>query len=162
MKTEDSMSTETPDFPEALLSDVRRAIYESFSEHGTGPAPTDLCRRFNLPPQTLDRLLRYLAEEKSALVLMPGSSYVWMAEPFSAVPTHFPVRSGDRQWFGNCVWDALAILALLRRDGTVETLSPVDGEPLSFEVAEGTLAPVDACIHFAVPARDWWRDIGFT
>lgn len=156
------MSNAVPDFPETLLADVRLAIYQGFAEHGRAPKPSDLCRRFELPPRILDRLVRFLAEERSALVLMPGSSYIWMAEPFSAVPTHFPVQSGARTWFGNCIWDALAILALLRRDGTVETLSPLDAEPLCFTVTGGVLAPIDALIHFAVPARDWWRDIGFT
>lgn len=145
-----------------LRRDIRLAIYDAFVTYGTAPPPTDLCRRFGLSPHELDQLVRHLADEASALVLMPGSSYVWMAEPFSAVPTHFPVRSGAQQWFGNCIWDALAILALLGRDGTVDTLSPVDGVPLRFAVEDGALLPLDAHIHFAVPARDWWRSIGFT
>ena len=97
---------------------------------------------------------------------MPGSSYLWMAEPFSAVPTFFPVRSrepgDDRRWFGNCVWDALAILALLKLDGVVETESPTDRETLRFEVTDGALATTGAVIHFAVKASDWWQSIGFT
>ena len=147
---------------ETLGREVRLAIYQAFAEQGRGPAPGELCRRFGLAPRELDRVIRHLAEAQSALVLMPDSSYVWMAEPFSAVPTHFPVRSGERQWYGNCIWDALAILALLELEGQVETLSPLDGEPLRFEVEAGELRPIDARIHFAVPARDWWRSIGFT
>jgi hypothetical protein len=37
-----------------------------------------------------------------------------MANPFSAVPTPFLVRSGDRSWYGNCIWDALGIPAMLQ------------------------------------------------
>ncbi|MCG8459663.1 MAG: alkylmercury lyase family protein [Holophagales bacterium] len=156
------MSTEATPYDENLLREVRLAIYRSFAEHGQGPAPSELCRGFGLTPRELDRLVRHLADERSALVLMPDSAYVWMAEPFSAVPTHFPVRSGARRWFGNCIWDALAILALLELDGEVETFSPVDGTPLCFRVESGHLQPIEASIHFAVPARDWWRSIGFT
>jgi hypothetical protein len=150
------------EWPVELVRSVRLAVYEGFVARGSAPPPAELCRRFGLPPQDLDALLRHLEQEHDALVLMPGSSYVWMAEPFSAVPTHFPVRSGDRTWFGNCIWDALAILALLGRDGTVETLSPLEAEPLRFEVRGGRLQRVPAVIHFAVAARDWWRRIGYT
>ena len=55
---------------------------------------------------------------------MPGSPYIWMAEPFSAVRASFLVRSGRGEWWDSCVWDALAILALLDLDGVVSTACP--------------------------------------
>jgi hypothetical protein len=77
-----------------------------------------------------------------------------MAEPFSAVPTAFAVRAGDRRWWANCAWDALAIPPLVGVDAVVETACPDCGEALTDRG--------DAVAHFAVPARDWWRSIGFT
>lgn len=144
-----------------LTREIRLHIYRSFVESGQGPTPGDLARGFGLTPGQLEGVLRQLSRE-SAIVLLPDSPYLWMAEPFSAVPTLFPVASGDRRWFGNCIWDALAILALVEADGHVETLSPVDGQPLRFEVRDGALQPVEALIHFAVPANEWWKSIGFT
>jgi hypothetical protein len=144
-----------------LTRAARLEIYRAFVETGRAPSLLDLSRALGLAPSGVEAILERLQDE-AAIVLVPGSPYLWMAEPFSAVPTAFPVMSGERTWFGNCIWDALAILALVERPGRVETLSPVDGEPLRFEVREGRLQPVEAVIHFAVPARDWWRSIGFT
>ena len=149
------------------LRELRLAIYRTFIESGVAPSPAELSARFDLTPDALDRALVELAEEHSALVLMPGSPYLWMAEPFSAVPTHFPVTAGGVTYYGNCIWDALAILALLDKYGEVEegavvVDSPIDGQRLYFAVRAGTLQPVDAQIHFAVAAKDWWRSIGFT
>jgi len=62
-----------------------------------------------------------------------------MAEPFSAVPTSFLVRSGTRQWWGNCIWDALAILALVGTDGSVFTACPHSGQPLVVSATKGGL-----------------------
>ena len=42
-----------------------------------------------------------------AIVLDAESRDVWMAHPFSAVPTEYRVEIGERSWFANCVWDAL-------------------------------------------------------
>jgi hypothetical protein len=116
---------------------------------------------FGLTPAQVEQAL-YRLQTADALVLIPGSPYIWMAEPFSAVPTSFLVRSGGRQWWGNCIWDALAILALLRLDGTVSTACPSSGQALLVTVADGALVDSQGVVHFAVPARDWWRDIGFT
>ncbi len=151
------------DDSDAVVRRVRLHIYRSFVEKSRASTPLELSAAFGLSPEAVGRILRYLESEVSAIVLLPDSPYIWMAEPFSAVPTLFPVKSGDREWFGNCIWDALAILALLERDGEIETLSPLDGKPLRFVVREGSLEPPsEAVIHFAVPASEWWKSIGFT
>src|SRR5262249_45916688 len=106
--------------------------------------------------------LRHLQAEADALVLLPGSPYIWMAEPFSAVPTPFLVRSGPRQWWGNCIWDALAILALVGTAGPWPPASPNSGHPLLVSGTKARLEEVEGFVQFAVPAREWWRDMGFT
>ena len=83
-----------------------------------------------------------------------------MAHPFSAVATDFLVIIGDRQWYANCVWDGLSILALLG-DGTLETHSPATGELIRFTVTDGEVLG-EGLVHFLVPARRFWVDIGFT
>jgi len=115
-----------------------------------------------LSPMVVEAALLRLGGTEGALVLLPGSPYIWMAEPFSAVPTSYAVQAGRQRWWGNCIWDALAILALVKRDGTVSTLCPDCGEALTVAVAAGAPAPADLVAHFAVPARDWWRSIGYT
>ena len=143
-------------------SEIRLWIYQHFVDTGRAPSPVEIAAHFQLTPADVEHRLRRLQEEADALVLLPGSSYIWMAEPFSAVPTPFHVRSGARQWWGNCIWDALAILALIGTDGSVSTACPHSGQPLLLSVTKGRLADAQGIVHFAVPARDWWRDIGFT
>jgi hypothetical protein len=85
-----------------------------------------------------------------------------MANPFSAVPTPFRVLADDgRSWWGNCIWDALGILAMLAVDGIVDTTCPDCGEPLQLRIERERLEPVEAVVHFAVPAARWWDNIGF-
>ena len=145
-----------------LEADVRLWIYERTVETGSLPGPLEIGTEFGLSPTDVDGTIRSLQDDHDALVLLPGSSLIWMAEPFSAVPTAFEVRAGDDRWWGNCIWDGLAILSLLGRDGTVETRCPGSGAPLSVTIADGGLGPSDHVVHFAVAARDWWRSIGFT
>lgn len=83
-----------------------------------------------------------------------------MAHPFSAVATDFLVTIGDRQWYANCVWDGLAILALLG-EGILETHSPATGESIQFRVSGGKVLG-EALVHFLVPARRFWANIVFT
>jgi hypothetical protein len=83
-----------------------------------------------------------------------------MAHPFAGVPTDFRVNIGGREWFANCAWDGLAILALLG-NGTLETHSPAGGESLRFEAAAGVVHG-QGIIHFLVPPRRFWDDIEFT
>lgn len=146
-----------------LAPEVRLHVYRHFAQTGRAPSPVEIARSFQLTPSQAERILRWLASEADALVLLPGSAYIWMAEPFSAVPTSFLVGSGERRWWGNCIWDALAILALLQVDGWVRTACPDCGADLRLDVAgDGRLVGGDGVVHFAVAVRDWWRSIGFT
>lgn len=141
---------------------VRLQVYRHFLTTGNAPTPVDLAARFDISPADAEDALRRLARDADALVLLPDSAYIWMAEPFSALPTSFVVRAGERSWFGNCIWDALAILALVGVDGRVTTACPISGQSLELEARSGQLQPTRAVAHFAVPASDWWRSIGFT
>lgn len=141
---------------------VRLWIYRHAIDTGSLPGPLDIAEAFVRPLGEVEASLRRLAGEADALVLLPGSSSIWMAEPFSAVPTSFRVRAGNRRWWGNCIWDGLAILAVLALDGAVETACPNSGSPLRVTVERGALSDAPGVVHFAVPAAEWWRDIGFT
>ena len=143
-------------------SEIRLWIYQHFVDTGRAPGLVEIAAHFRLTPDQVEHILHRLQREADALVLIPGSPYIWMAEPFSALPTSFLVRSGTRQWWGNCIWDALAILALLGLDGSVVTACPHSGQPLLLTVTKGALVEAAGVAHFAVSARDWWRDIGFT
>ncbi len=70
------------------------------------------------------------------------------------------VHDGDREWWANCAWDALAIPLLVGTDARIESEWLDDGTPLCLEVRAGALTGAgDGAIHFARPARFWWDDI---
>ncbi len=148
---------------QALDLDLRLWIYRHFAEHGSAPSALDIAESFSIEPLEADDSLVRLAQQHDALVLVPGTTSIWMAEPFSAVPTWFRVRGADgRRWWGNCIWDGLGILGLLGVDGSVETRCPDRGSPLGVQIQNGGLQDAAGVVHFAVPAAKWWRDIGFT
>ena len=97
------------------------------------------------------------------LVLRPGTRDVLMAAPLSAVSTPHVVRLPDgRSRYGNCIWDALGVLAMLGSDGVVDSTCADCDASLELRVHNGTLDASDAVVHFAVPAARWWEDIVFT
>ena len=85
-----------------------------------------------------------------------------MANPISAVPTPFLVRAGDRSWYGNCIWDAMGISAMLQQDAVIETSCGCCGTAMQVTVVNGSLGEAPGIARFAVPAARWWDDIVFT
>jgi DNA-binding transcriptional MocR family regulator len=140
---------------------VRLQIYERFVREGRPPSADETAEALGASAVEVEAAYRRLGDEH-AIVLAPGTLDVWMANPLSAVPTPFRVEAGSRFFWANCIWDALGILPMLRSDGLVRTSCPDCQEPMSLEVREGALAPAEGMIHFAVPAGQWWNDIGFT
>ena len=146
---------------ETLDRDVRLAIMRGFVEDGRPPAPDELARSLDVAQIDAEAALRRLAEAHP-IVLAPGTPYVWMANPFSAIPTSYRVHSGGRRWFGNCIWDALGILAAVGVDGRISTTCPDCGEPLELRTEGERISGDEAIVHYALPAARWWEDIGST
>lgn len=142
--------------------DVRRAVYFHVVARGRPPAVAEVAALLDRDPGDVAGAYRRL-HDAHALVLFPGTLDVWMANPFCFAPTPHRVTAGGRTWTGTCAWDALGIPGALHGDGAVATECACCGEPLELEVAGGELARGrDLLVHFVVPARRWWDDIGFT
>ena len=141
---------------------IRTHVYTSFVRDGTASAPAETAAELGLAePEVADAYRRL--HDAHALVLEPDSTRIWMLNPFSAVETPHRVEADGRSWFANCAWDALGIPAALHGDGEIESACPDCGEPLELEVAGGELVRgAELLVHFVVPARHWWDDIGFT
>jgi hypothetical protein len=148
------------DDPAGLDRAVRLSIFRRTADAGRAPAPEEVAAALDLPVEAVHASLRRLAEGR-VVVLSPSSLTLWMAHPFSAVPTDFTVSARGRTYFGNCIWDALGILALLESDGVVGTSCGDCAAPMRLEVRGGAVHG-DGVVHFAVPARQWWVNIGFT
>jgi hypothetical protein len=140
--------------------DVRLFIYRWFASHGSAPTVAETAAELSAPAADIVPAFERL-EQGHVIVLSPGTSNIWMANPFCAVPTAFRVTTDAGSWWGTCAWDALGIPAMLGTDGVVATSCADCGEAMEMRVAGGTLV-ADGVAHFAVPARDWWVNIGYT
>jgi hypothetical protein len=131
-------------------STLRLRIYEEIVRTGDAPSVAVLASQFGVAVKDVGAALRRM-HDAHILVLQP-SGEVLMANPFSAVPTPFVNEVGDRRWSGNCIWDALGILATLHADGRVLTSCAGCGDALALEVIDGVVSG-DGIIHFALPTR---------
>ena len=104
--------------------------------------------------------LQRLADAHVLVLGRDGS--IRMAMPWSAVPTPFHVRSGPYSAYGNCIWDALGILAMKHADGVVEAACACCGESMPVHIVDAELQEHTGVVHYAIPARHWWDDIVFT
>ncbi len=141
---------------------IRNHVYSSFVRDGRAQEPHAVAAALGLAEDEVAAAYRRL-HDGHALVLEPGSTTIRMLNPFSAVETPHRVEAGGRSWFANCAWDALGILGALHGDGRVTSSCPDCGDALELVVEQGELRRgADLLVHFVVPARRWWDDIGFT
>lgn len=142
--------------------EVRVDIYRSFVETGRPPMPGDVAVERGVPLEEVEAAIHQLARD-DVIALIPGTSFVWLAHPFSAAAAPFRVTAGERSWDAICIWDALGILALVGSDGRVDTRCPDCGDPLAVEVRDGDMVAPDGYLaHYGVPANRWYEDVGYT
>ena len=146
---------------DALLRDVRLYVYRQFIDTSTAPTAADVAEALSLDTADAQDALRALADARM-IVLRPGTTTIWMAMPFSNAQTPFTVISGGRAYYANCAWDAFGIAALLGEDARVFTTCADCGGALERKIARGALVETRGVVHFALPPRRWWDDIGFT
>ena len=140
---------------------IRNLTYARFVALGRAPTPEEVAVGGGPSQAEILASWRRLHDEH-ALVLDPSGDEIWMANPFSGVPTPYRVHADGRWWFANCAWDAFGICAALHVDGRIETARPDCGEGLAVE--DRYLQPDDASLlfHCLVAAARWWDDIVFT
>lgn len=128
---------------------------ERFAALMRAPTHEELAEAWGVDVPEARERLRELHEQR--MLVLGDDGEIWMANPFSAVPTDYVATVNGRRHFGNCVWDGLGIVAMLGGVGRLEK-----GD-LRVECAiRRVSAPRDYVVHFLVPARHWWDDIGFT
>ena len=139
---------------------VRLFVYRHFIDTSRAPDLPAIARQLGAGENEIADALRRLAD-RHAIVLAPASLTIWMAHPFSAVPTPYPVDAGGRTYWANCAWDAAGILSLLGADGETHTLCADCGQPVRFGVQDGAILG-DGVVHYAVPPRRFWENIAYT
>ena len=140
---------------------VRLEIYERFVANEAPPAVGEVAAALDISEDEAAAAYRRLHEGR-VIVLMPGMPSIWMANPLSAIPTAFRVSTPRGEYWGNCIWDALGVVAMLGGDGSVETRCADCDKPMHVRVSGSRMVDGDGLAHFAVPAAHWWDDIGFT
>ena len=139
---------------------IRHAIYKTFAEGGI-PRTTTLCKQLRLQEPELRAAMDRL-HNSHAIVLEPRTREPWMALPFSSVPTAFSVEGGGRSWFANCAWDAFGIPILAGVDAVIHTTCPDCDGQIVYRIEERRIVDAHGVVHFAVPAKQWWDNIGYT
>jgi len=144
-----------------LQKAVRLFIYSQMVDTSAAPSVADTAKALSRPVNEIAHAYQALAD-KRMLVLRPGSTTVWMAMPFSNIQTAFTVISGGRAYYANCAWDAFGIAAILKADARIFTTCADCGGALERKIAGGELTESRGVVHFAIPAKRWWDDVGFT
>lgn len=142
---------------------VREAIVASIRNRGAVPTIAQVASDMGADEPSVrasfDRMI-------AAHVFIPqrDSSEILSYNPFSAEKTDFRVRSGGREWWALCGWDALGIPAALGVAGRVESFCTDCGEPVVIDVdRDGTPSSNGgAVLHVGVRALDFWNDIYHT
>ena len=143
--------------------DVRSTIAESIRDRGAVPSLAEVAARMAATETTVGDAFGRLAAAR-VMILRPGTTELLSFNPFAAGPTDFRVRSADRDWWGLCAWDAFGIPAALGSDGVVQAACADGcGVPLEVRLAGDAVGALDGVVMgFALPAREWWKDIIFT
>lgn len=124
------------------------------------PSREQLVGNLKCDAETINASLRNLSDAHM-IVLQPESGEVLMANPFSAIPTPFLVSIGDREWFGNCIWDSMGIAAMLHESAVLRSSCGCCGYAMMLRIPDGCMASDERVVHFAIPAARWWDDIVF-
>jgi hypothetical protein len=140
---------------------VRGFIYNFTMERGYPPKLADAAEEFSVPLDEILASFRRLAAAR-IIVQQRDSGEILMANPFSAVPTPFLVKLDNYDCFANCIWDALGIPAMMKKDAGIQTSCADCGTAFEIRIVENTVLGEPGLLHFAIPARRWWEDIVFT
>lgn len=140
---------------------VRRFVYDVTIRRGYPPTIAETSAALRTADEDIRTSFERLAAGR-VLVLQGDTGEILMANPFSAISTPFLVELADYTCYGNCIWDALGIPAMLRKDARIKTSCGDCGTALEVKITKGLLQTGEGVIHFAIPALHWWDNIVFT
>ena len=136
-------------------------VFSTAAATGRVPQPPEIAGALGRAPEEVREALKTLAAGK-VLILAPNDGNIWAANPFCAVPSGFRVSAAGKTYWGICIWDALGIPAALGQDAVIDAPCGDCGDPMRLEVRGSKLVRSEGVVHFAVPAHNWWDNVGFT
>lgn len=144
-----------------LAHRTRMYVFGEAAATGRVPRKAEIAQALAVPIEETNAALRELAAGR-VLLLAPNDGEIWAAAPFCAVKSGFKVEALGRTYWGICIWDALGVAAALDADATITTPCGDCGDLLTLEVRSRRLVRSEGVVHFGVPARAWWDNMGFT
>ena len=146
--------------PATIDATLRLSVYRHFIRHGQAPIVTELAKSMKATLRETRAALARLSQSHAFMLQENGE--LWRAAPFSAVPTAFPVRVGKKSFYGNCIWDALGIPAMLSQNAEIDATCGCCNLAMPLHVKNGKLKEKIGVVHFAIPASRWYEDVVFT
>ena len=151
----------SPDI-DVLAQDVRRFLFHCAADTAAVPQAPEIAKALDQPEPLIRAALHQLAAGR-VLILAPNDGTIWAANPFCAVASGFRVEASDKRYWAICAWDALGIAAALHSDAVITAPCGDCSDLVTIEIRDGVLqGGGTAVVHFAIPARHWWDNIGFT
>jgi hypothetical protein len=136
-------------------------IYRFFAEKCRAPSCAELAGVLDSDEEAVLVTFHKL-HDRHMLFLQPGTDCIRMANPFSAVPTQFKVKSGLREWWANCAWDSLGIATALQVDVQIQSTYPDHQDTVNLQVKNGTVDGRGHVVYFPLPCSHWYDDLVFT
>ncbi|MEM7283327.1 MAG: alkylmercury lyase family protein [Pseudomonadota bacterium] len=133
-------------------------IIDTFLKRGYAPTVDELAGRFVVERSHVCDGLKRL-QDYHGVVLHPDSLEIWVAHPFSTVPTGFLVTSGDREWWGNCAWCSLGLAALAKQPVIIKTSPGYDRPPVELLITNDQLQNDQFVVHFPIPMAQAWDNV---
>jgi len=148
-----------------LQQRVRHGIYAAWIASGTPPTVEQQAAALGAPAEDIRDARRALAEAHALVI--DESAEIRIAHPLSAAPTGFAVAAAGKTFHGNCIWDSLAIPAMLKADARISASCGDCQEPMEVVVEDGELVGSELAsdarvMHVALPAAQWWEDVVYT
>ena len=153
--------TQTPSNVDSLAQDVRIYLFRESAATARVPQALEISHALGRKESEVRTALHELAAAK-VLILAPNGTSIWAANPFCAVPSGFRVVTANKKFWGICIWDALGIAAALDSDAVITAPCGDCGEEMTMELRDRKLVQSEGVVHFAIPAHQWWDNIGFT
>jgi hypothetical protein len=140
---------------------LRHFIYDRILRDALVPTSADIAERFGTSPSEARRAIADLKLGKTVLP-HPTTGEIWMAGPFSSVPTAYVVEREGRRWWANCIWDLFGVAVLVGQRVRLLGSCTDSGEPFVADIDPTGGISSDWVAHLLLPARRWYEDVGFT
>jgi hypothetical protein len=141
---------------------IRIFIYETLVASGHAPTSGEIGAHFGVPASEVRARLAALKVGKTVLV-HPRSGEIWMAGPFAASKSAYELTDGATTWWANCAWDMFGVAMIVGRRLVARTACGDCGVEMFVDCDPHQPPPAsESVVHFLLPARRWYDDIGLT